>query len=177
MAKKVSKEEEIFIAYARRLMDRFGLHNWHIEIDNAKSRLGVCRRLTKTLGFSIHLINNTSDEVQRDTVLHEIAHALVVNGKTAHDEKWQAIARKIGADPSATTDVQMLAPSQFKWRGECPTGHQVLRHKLNKRFLIAYCPYCPPVQDRQQIQIAWYDRGELVVAPQWMKNPSTTAAV
>ena len=48
-----------------------------VAYDSAKRRAGVCRFATQTLGLSAPLTTLHSEVEVRDTILHEIAHALV----------------------------------------------------------------------------------------------------
>jgi predicted SprT family Zn-dependent metalloprotease len=46
-----------------------------------------------------------------ETILHEIAHALV-GLHHAHAEKWKAVARRIGANPNWLCDDSRAEPSR-----------------------------------------------------------------
>nr|WP_257908483.1 SprT-like domain-containing protein [Janibacter limosus] len=61
----------------RALMDEHGPEDWRLVVDRAKKRAGVCRAAERTIGLSGPLTALHSPEQVRDTVLHEIAHALV----------------------------------------------------------------------------------------------------
>ena len=78
--------------YARLKMDELGLADWQFGWDRAKRRLGVCRLLEKSITISIHFVRanlETPHEI-RDTILHEIAHALAW---TRHGERTHEIGR------------------------------------------------------------------------------------
>jgi SprT-like family len=42
-----------------------------------------------------------SDEEVRDTILHEVAHALAGPANTGHGPKWREMARRVGAKDNA----------------------------------------------------------------------------
>lgn len=75
----------------RDLMRRYGLGEWRLTFTRAKRQAGVCRPDRKEIGLSSVLTQLHPEAEVRDTVLHEIAHALV--GPThGHDEVWRAKA-------------------------------------------------------------------------------------
>lgn len=87
---------------AKQLMRQHGLDGWSFAFDHARRRFGRCnythRRIT--LSRPLTLLNNL-DEV-RDTILHEIAHALTPGDK--HGVKWRLMCLKIGARPRRCYD-------------------------------------------------------------------------
>jgi len=78
---------------------------YDLVFGTAKTLFGSCYYPTSKRKGYIRLskpLIEANDEVQvRDTILHEIAHALVGPGH-GHDKVWQAQARKVGANPKAT---------------------------------------------------------------------------
>lgn len=125
-------------ALAEHLLAAHGLDDWTPAYDNAKRRAGVCRFGPKVLGLSAPLtMLHDGDEV-RDTILHEIAHALV-GPRHGHDETWRAVAREIGC--SGLWCVSEDAPRvQTAWLGVCPEGHSIGRHRRPER--VASCREC-----------------------------------
>ena len=84
-------------ALALELMKQHKLEHWHFEFDGAKRRFGICRYNTKTIGLSKHLVLLNSKESVTDTILHEIAHALVGLGQ-GHNWVWRQKALEIGCN-------------------------------------------------------------------------------
>ena len=85
---------------------------WTGGLDSAVRRFGVCSSGDKRITLSRHLASINSDEETLDTILHEIAHALawVEHGENCgHDERWKAIAGRIGARPERTVDVEEVS--------------------------------------------------------------------
>jgi hypothetical protein len=141
-------------ALALRLMERHGLPGWTLVFDNAKTRAGVCRFDTKQIGLSQPLTRLHAEAEVRDTILHEIAHALVGPGHT-HDDVWVRKAREIGC--SGTRCVSPGAPQlEGDWVGTCPSGHTTTRHRRPERVLS--CPACVP-QFSAQALFTWTYRG------------------
>ncbi len=116
---------------AIQLMDKHGLldKGWSFEFDTAKRRFGVCRYGTKRIGLSQPL-TEANDEIQVvDTILHEIAHALVGHGH-GHDSVWKAKCVEIGAKPErcyTEEDTTIIAGKYKAVCGAC--GKTFHRHK------------------------------------------------
>jgi hypothetical protein len=118
-------------ALARRLMDHHGLTGWSVAFDNAKTRAGVCRPDVKCVGLSRPLTRLHDDDEVTDTILHEIAHALV-GAEHGHDAIWRGKALEIGCSGNRCLSSEkgdVLAD----WVGTCPAGHQVGRHRRPQR--------------------------------------------
>lgn len=122
----------------RRLMDEHGLEDWQLVFDRAKKRAGICRSSERTIGLSAPLtVLHTPDQV-RDTVLHEIAHALV-GPRHGHGPTWQAMAQRLGASPERCLP-QDAASVPGTWVGTCPAGHTIDRHRRPAR--VSSCREC-----------------------------------
>jgi predicted SprT family Zn-dependent metalloprotease len=82
---------------ARQLMREHGLTalGWTFAFDHARRRFGRCDYTNKRITLSRPLtFLNGVDEV-RDTVLHEIAHAL--SPGAGHGAQWRAACARVGA--------------------------------------------------------------------------------
>ena len=87
---------------ARRLMDEQGLTGWTLAFGEARKRLGDCHFRHHVIRISrTHALEGSEEQI-RDTVLHEIAHAIAGHG-AGHGPLWKATARRIGATPRAKT--------------------------------------------------------------------------
>ena len=131
-------EAQDALALARRLLDAHGLPGWTVALDSAKARAGLCRYDRRTISLSRHLIRLHQPQEVEDTVLHEIAHALVGPGH-AHDAVWRAQARRLGS--SAERCVPADRPRVTgEWRGACPAGHETSAHRRPVR--VKSCGRC-----------------------------------
>ena len=104
---------------ARNEMDKNGLKDWHFTFDKSVSRFGVCRYTDKTIGLSLHLTSLNNTDRVKDTILHEIAHALVGHGQ-GHNNVWRTQAIQLGNSGTrcySNTDT-ITPPKRFK--GICP---------------------------------------------------------
>ena len=119
------------------------LAGWRVVISSRMSRtLGLCRYRSKTIQLSLAHVQLNDVAKVRDTVLHEIAHALVGPGH-GHDRVWRAMAVQIGAEP-VRCDSNAVMPSG-KWIAVCPSCgrcfHRYRKPRLNRR---RYCRACGP---------------------------------
>ena len=125
---------------ARRLMDQHGLKAWSFAFDNAKTRAGVCRASTQVIGLSRPLTLLHDEAEVRDTVLHEIAHALV-GPERGHDKVWRTMAQAIGCSGERCL-TSVNGRIDAAWVGTCPAGHTTTRHRRPER--VQSCAQCAP---------------------------------
>lgn len=125
------------------LMAEHGLSDWEFALDHARNRLGQCDFRRKRITLSKHLIGANGQDVVRDTLLHEIAHALVGPGH-GHDKVWKQQAERIGAQPRASTSEVCLP--EPKWELVCLRCERVLarRHQRRLRLDRLACRACGP---------------------------------
>lgn len=142
------------LSMGRRLMREHGLDGWSIVADRAKTRAGVCRFARRQIGISAPLTALHSEEEVRDTLLHEIAHALV-GPEHGHDEVWRVTAVRIGC--SGERCVPADAPRvPGDWVGRCPAGHERTRHRAPTRLMS--CGRCSRRFDTAHL-FTWSYRG------------------
>ncbi len=104
---------------------------WVFGFDLATSRAGVCRYAERRIDLSVsYCLAATRAEIE-DTVLHEIAHA-IVGPRHNHDAIWKAKAREIGCAGERCHRVQHSTP---RWVGECGCGQQWFRQTLQRRIM------------------------------------------
>ena len=89
---------------AKELIEHWLSPHWQFRWDRAKTRLGLCDYQKKTIQLSKPLAASQDEQQIRDTLLHEIAHALA-GPRAGHGKKWQAIAQKIGATPQRCAEI------------------------------------------------------------------------
>jgi len=68
---------------------------WTMTWNRRRSSFGLCCYATKTIELSRPLTSIETQDHVKDTILHEIAHALAGPG-TGHGSAWRAHARRIG---------------------------------------------------------------------------------
>lgn len=122
------------------LMTKHGLmkHGYKFQWDNRSSRFGAHSGPKRIIFLSKRLTFLNDEEEVKDTILHEIAHALdyIRNGfcyryapssslhcrgkRLVHDEVWKDICREIGCKPHRCyTDKEVTSPTrktrEVKW--------------------------------------------------------------
>lgn len=135
------------------LMEKHGLYRypnpWTFEWDNARRRFGLCSFRRRVISLSRPLAQLTTEADVRDTILHEIAHALA--GPTAgHGRVWKLMAMAVGARPERCASAEALGIElpRGKWTGTCPAGHTVTRHKRLRKGRVLSCSRCCPCFNR-----------------------------
>ena len=79
------------------LMRQHGLHDWTFRFDHARRRFGSCRPRRRLITLSRPLAFLNEEAQVRDTILHEIAHALTP--WDGHGRNWKRKCIEIGAEP------------------------------------------------------------------------------
>ncbi|MDR0847828.1 MAG: SprT-like domain-containing protein [Propionibacteriaceae bacterium] len=129
------------------------LTGWTFDLDHARTRVGCCHYADKRITISRHLIAYLAEDEVDQTILHEVAHALVGH-EVGHSKPWQRMARSLGYTGGRTIEVPE-ARMGARWRGVCKEGHEVFRHRKPSRRV--YCGTC--AQKHRRNVITWEDRG------------------
>ena len=134
--KAVSRPLGMAIDLATKLMDAHGLVGWRIQLDHARRRAGQCDYTNKTISLSRLYVRHADIDHIRDTILHEIAHALV-GPRHGHDAVWRQKAREIGC---TATRCHNLSFARARWVMTCPNGcFSVERHRKKSGLVCASC--------------------------------------
>ena len=94
--------------------------NWTFCWDNARKRAGCCNHVKKRIQLSRHLILVMNESETRDTILHEIAHALVGPGN-GHNWLWKVKATEIGANPTRCHNYDTSRGAKYYATCKCKT--------------------------------------------------------
>lgn len=117
------------------LMAKHGIldQGWRFQYDNARRRFGCCSYRTKTISLSKHLVSLNDIEKVKDTILHEIAHALTPGH--GHDRVWQRKAIEIGCNGERCYSSFDVQQPESRYIAECNgCGHIHKRHKMTDRL-------------------------------------------
>lgn len=124
------------IEIATQLIREYGLVGWRVKLDHARCRAGQCDYNNKAISLSRLYVRNADKNHIRDTILHEIAHALV-GPHHGHDAVWRQKAREIGC---TATRCHTLNFSRARWEMKCPTGcFSIERHRRKSGLICAKC--------------------------------------
>lgn len=126
---------------------------WTFRLDRSKTRFGQSRvklprskNPQKSISISGPLSAVNSEGMVRNTILHEIAHALDYekNGRfTGHGPIWKALATEVGANPETCILQKTInLPTKGASVGTCPNGHTMLRYRIPKALMS--CGECFP---------------------------------
>lgn len=113
--------------------------SWQFAWDNALRRAGRCSYRTKTISLS-KPVTEISDEAEvLDTILHEIAHALV-GPNHGHDAVWRAQAQALGSSGARVSS----APAPVgRYVATCPNhgsvGSRVRAPQAGRRWWCRDC--------------------------------------
>ncbi len=134
---------------AQDLMSKHGLtaKGWKFQFDRSTHRMGLCRFAPKIISVSKPLADLNSEETLRDTILHEVAHALA-GSQAGHGILWKLQARVLGARLETCCKVSQVIQVETAWQAVCVDcgvkvsrtrapnlarkySHGSCRHKLN----------------------------------------------
>lgn len=127
--------------------------SWSFAFDNAKTRAGLCNYTAKRISVSRHIALRSDDDEVHQTLLHEVAHA-IVGPKAGHGPEWKRVAAELGYVGGRTHDGPVpheLAP----WVGTCPNGHVAYRYRRPTR--VTSCGKCSRRFD-PALKIDWVRR-------------------
>jgi predicted SprT family Zn-dependent metalloprotease len=137
---------------AAELMRQHGLHDWGLVFNRRKKGLGLCVWPCEKNGWkgrielSAYYIERNPIQDIRDTILHEIAHALA-GPMAGHGVSWMAKCRQIGAKPERCKNGNDVSMPLGKWQARC-SGCGALHHRHRKPRLMMgwHCRICGPTR-------------------------------
>ena len=143
----------------RQVLQQEGLRGWTIRWDNAKRRAGACNHKARLISFSRVLIPLYPQEVQKDIVMHEVAHAIAGPG-AGHGSAWKKVAKRLGATPRAMLSRSLPQPPA-KWEGTCPRCG-AKRHLHSSPRRVVSCGSCSRTFSAALI-LQWKNQGQRVI--------------
>tara|TARA_R110002096_G_scaffold160724_1_gene327012 strand:- start:375 stop:905 length:531 start_codon:yes stop_codon:yes gene_type:complete len=128
------------------LLKKHDLRNqgWTFAVSRGKYVLGSCVYKTKTIKISRYLIQLGTDQEVRDTVMHEVGHALA-GGKAGHGWQWRQKCREVGLMNPKQYSESISYAVPHKITVDCNV-HGVIekRHRRLKKGMLArmFCRDC-----------------------------------
>lgn len=123
---------------ARSLLLKHGLIDWTFRFDRAKNRFGCCRCHTKEISLSRYLTELNSEKTVTETILHEIAHALVGH-KNGHNAIWKEKVMAIGGVPRVRYKSDEVKIPQKKYTVLCRSCGQTTQAQRYRKIACAPC--------------------------------------
>ena len=111
---------------------------WEFGFNLNAARGGVCRYEERRIELSVSYCHRALPRQVEETILHEIAHA-IVGFEHKHRAVFKEVCLRIGGDPSPCHDVEHTPP---RWMGLCGCGNRFPRHRLSRRTRRGICPKC-----------------------------------
>ena len=129
------------------LMRQHGLPpHWSFRFDRSKIRFGKCDYRKKQISLSKYLVELNDEPEVRDTILHEIAHALAPPG-AGHGPAWRSLALSIGCNGHRCFGQNVARPAP-NFQGTCPSCKRVIHRYRRSRIA---CGKCAPVFDPKYV--------------------------
>ncbi len=140
-AKQYLDRLESISQLADKLLTTHELDDWRFSFDDATKRGGLCSGSNKVISMSEQFCLKADDEEIKDTILHEIAHALV-GVEQGHNEVWRKKALEIGCSGKRTHNSSFTTPKYIMSCMLC--GWQQPRQKRLRNLICSRCK--KPVQ-------------------------------
>lgn len=108
--------------------------NWVFRFDRGRRRFGCCNYTKTTISLSHHLVRLNSEERVKNTILHEIAHALCPGAH--HGPAWVRTAKSIGCTGERCYTAENTVTMKPLIKGTCPTpdcGAVLLRNRVSRK--------------------------------------------
>ncbi len=125
------------------LLSQQSLPAWTFAWNRRKRSLGLCRYRERRIELSVYFVHANDEEQVRETILHEIAHALA-GEKAGHGAAWKAMCRRVGCKPERCDKGVAVMPAGT-WRAACPAcGKEYNRHRRPAKRARYWCRACGP---------------------------------
>lgn len=127
---------------ANELLKQHNLTDWNFEFDNARRRFGRCSYRNKKITLSKYLVGLNSEDKVRNTILHEIAHALT-DPYVGHGREWVLKCIQLGIAPERCYNDEVETP-EHNYEGYCATCDKVVARRIRlkqsaKRLACSTC--------------------------------------
>lgn len=125
---------------------------WKFDFDNAKRRFGCCNYRLKKITLSVFLteLNNFYDV--KNTILHEIAHALCP--KQGHNHVWKSKAIEIGCDGQRCYNSKKIETVQGNYIAVC-IGCGTTHKRFRKPKRPNSCGHCSGGRYNETYTLNW----------------------
>jgi len=122
--------------HAQNLLHHHGLRQWSFQFDYGTRRAGSCQYDKCVVTMSYDYAKQASEEELQDTLLHEIAHALVGKAHN-HDDVWRAKVVEIGGSGNRCHNRRFTPPRYIM---KCVNNCWVVTAERRRRGVV--CKHC-----------------------------------
>jgi len=139
---------------AIQLMTKHGIieQGWRFEFDNAKRRFGCCKYRSKRITLSVHLTELNLIEKVKDTILHEIAHALCP--RQGHNHIWRSKALEIGCNGNRCYSSDEVETVKGTYTATCCNCDKTF-NRFRKPKYDQSCGKCSGGRYNPQYKLVW----------------------
>lgn len=119
---------------AKNLIEEHVPH-YSFEWNELKTAIGICSERRLTIFLSKHWVEALDPESVKDTILHEIAHA-IAGCDANHGQAWKAACVQLGANPSRCQMVskEIMNKVPHKYEAVCSCEHVFVAHRLGRHI-------------------------------------------
>ncbi len=122
---------------AKDLIAGHRLRGWVFCYNRGKRTLGMCDYTRRRIELSRYFVAHNDEAAVRDTILHEIAHALA-GERAGHGPRWRAVCERIGAVPERLDHTAVMPKGH--WEATCPGCGAI--HRRFRRPLLGRTYIC-----------------------------------
>lgn len=123
---------------AKQLISQY-VPEYTLQWNNHKNTYGSCVPASKTIFLSRPLTQLCDENTVRDTIMHEIAHAL--HPKDGHGREWQMQMIRFGLEPRRLCNAEIDKSSIANWEAKCFNCSKVV-HMIRKPRIERSCKTC-----------------------------------
>ncbi len=149
----LKKAEKLANSLIKQHIVDYYILSWKFKFDRSKSRFGCCSHKYRTISLSKYLTELNDEAEVKDTILHEIAHALV-GPKHGHDHVWKKKALEIGCRPIRCCSSKDVKTPAGKYVAVC-VGCKKEYYSHRKRKRSVSCSSCSGGSYNEMFKLNW----------------------
>jgi predicted SprT family Zn-dependent metalloprotease len=119
------------LAWSHMLAHGLPQKGWKFDFQYRLNHLGTCFYFNKTIKLSVSYVLLNDEPEILDTILHEIAHALLPP-KEGHGKRWKAMCVKLGCNPERCVGYGKIKRPELAYKAVCVNGHTHYRTRKTK---------------------------------------------
>lgn len=137
----------------RRLMKKHRLGDWYFDWSRSKRSMGKCNFTRKLITLSSYIVALNDWATVKESVLHEIAHALA-GPEVGHGPAWKAACEAIGARPEPQLDLSRVVMPEPRYVARCGCP-DVLHERYRRSRGSPRCGECGEALELEPVDPEW----------------------